>query len=528
MHHNHQPEGNMNTQHNIVKTAVVIVGAGPTGLSMAAQLLRYNIDFIIIEKNEATTPLSKAVVVQARTLEIFQELGIVAKAIKEGQVTTALNLFYKGKQKAAINIAGLGDGLSPFPYALSLEQSKTEKLLVDYLSANKIEIQWKSEFTHFEQNDNGVTVYYKDSIGQVQKIEAGYLVGCDGAGSPVRHQMNLSFEGDTVPKIFYVADAKLKSAVINKNELFMFMIKKGFILFFPMEGKEHYRIVGILPETKNVNEQLKFADIESGIIQQVLVPVEFEEILWFSSYKVHSLKANSFENGRCYIAGDAAHIHTPAGGQGMNTGIQDAYNLAWKIAYTIKEKVNTHVLKTYSSERGENAKHLLQTTDRMFDIMAGTNAFWNFIRLNIFPKIIGWIIKSAAIKKRIFPLISQTGITYSGNDLVVDSSIGKVKAGVRMPFFVFSDGKQIFDYLAEPAFKILFFGTDKKNNSAQLTGIKIKIVSYAFEEIPAPLFGRQKDFYILLRPDNHISYIGNEINKCREVLNKIACKLKEV
>ncbi len=505
------------------QTQVIIVGAGPTGLSMAAQLLRYNIDFIIIEKNEKTTHLSKAVVVQARTLEIFQELGIADKAVKEGQITTAMNLFYKGKQKAFLNLSGLGEGLSRFPYALSLEQSKTEKLLVDFLSANEKLIQWKSEFTHFETNKNGVTVYYKNSIGQEQKIEAQYLVGCDGASSLIRHQMGLSFEGDTVAKIFYVADVKLKSEIINKNELFMFMIKKGFVLFFPMEGKGHYRIVGILSEAKEVNEQIKFEEIENTIKEQILVPIDFEELQWFSQYKVHSRKANSFENGKCYITGDAAHIHTPAGGQGMNTGIQDAYNLAWKIAYAINGNVNTNVLKTYNSERSENAKHLLQTTDRMFDIMAGTNVFWNFIRLNFFPTIIGLVTKSITVKKRIFPLISQTGISYANSYLTIDSFIGKVKAGVRMPYFIFSDGTQILEYLTEPTFKILFFGNDDKNNSNQLNNIKLKIVAKSFKEIPASLFGHDKNFYILLRPDNHISYIGKDLKICREFLNKISC-----
>jgi 2-polyprenyl-6-methoxyphenol hydroxylase-like FAD-dependent oxidoreductase len=512
----------MDKQNNILKTRVIIVGAGPTGLSMAAQLLRYSIDFIIIEKNEKTTSFSKALVVQARTLEIFQELGIAEKAINEGQVTTAMNFFYKGKQKASVNIAGLGNGLSPFPYALSLEQSKTEKLLVDYLSANQKEIRWKSEFIHFEQNENGVTGYYKDSIGQEQKIEAEYLIGCDGASSLVRHQMGLLFEGDTVPKIFYVADVKVKSAVINKNELFMFMIKKGFILFLPMEGKEHYRIVGILPDGKSADEEIKVDDLKNYIKQQIISSIEFEEVSWFSIYKVHSRKANSFENKRCFIAGDAAHIHSPAGGQGMNTGIQDAYNLAWKIACTIRRQVNPEVLKTYNIERSENAKHLLQTTDRMFDFMAGTNAFWNFIRLTFFPLIIGLVAKSTFIKKKIFPLISQTGITYSGNYLTTKSSIGKVKAGVRMPYFIFSDGKQIFEYLAEPTFKILFFGNDNKNSGWQLSDVKIKIVSYTFKEIPASLFGNETNFYILLRPDNHISYIGKDVNIYKEFLNKIA------
>lgn len=206
----------------------------------------------------------------------------------------------------------------------------------------------------------------------------------------------------------------------------------------------------------------------------------------------------------------------------MNTGIQDAYNLAWKLAYALKGEVNDEVVKTYSTERTANAKHLLQTTDRMFDIMAGTNSIWDFIRLYFIPSIAGLITKSKIIKKRIFPLVSQTGIAYPDSYLTVNSSIGKVKAGVRMPYFVFSDGKQIFEYLAEPAFKILFFGNGDGNVTQQVSGIKIKIAVYAFKEIPSSLFGSERNFYILLRPDNHISYIGKDVSKCREFLTTLS------
>ncbi|HWZ22882.1 MAG TPA: FAD-dependent monooxygenase, partial [Cytophagaceae bacterium] len=397
---------------------------------------------------------------------------------------------------------------------------KTEKLLVDHLATQGKNIQWKSEYSHFEQNENGVTAYYKDNTGIAQRIEAEYIVGCDGASSLVRHQMDLSFEGDTVPKLFYVADVKLKSNVINKNELFIFLIKKGFILFFPMENNGHYRIVGILPEA--ADKQYKFTDLEVTIKQQIIVPIEFEEVNWFSSYRVHSRKANAFENGRAYIAGDAAHIHTPAGGQGMNTGIQDSYNLAWKIALTIRKEVNPAILKTYNTERTENAKHLLQTTDRMFDIMAGTTGFWNFVRLHFLPIIAGIVTKSTLVKKRIFPLISQIGISYPNSSLTIESSIGKVSAGIRMPYFVFSDGKSITGYISEPGFKILFFGEENENNAQKLKDFKIKIVHHSFREIPSSLFADEKDFYILLRPDNHISYIGKELNSCKNLLTKIA------
>ena len=225
---------------------VIIIGAGPTGLSLAAQLIRYNIDFIILEKNERTTPFSKALVVQARTLEIFKEIGIAGKAIEEGKFTTALNLFYNGKKRVSVDIAGLGNGISEFPFALSLEQSKTEKLLVDHISENGKTIHWKCEFIHFEQNDQGVRVYYKDAEGQQQVIEGTYVVGCDGAHSLIRHESGMTFEGDTVPRIFYVADVILNSSVINKNELFIFLIKKGWkargviasLVFYPTKRKK--------------------------------------------------------------------------------------------------------------------------------------------------------------------------------------------------------------------------------------------------------------------------------------------------
>ena len=298
---------------NELKTQVVIVGAGPTGLSLAVQLLRYDIGFIIIDKNEKTTQLSKALAVQARTLEIFDETSLAKRAMNAGQIFAAANLLFNGKLTARLNISKLGESLSPFPFFLCLEQSKTEKLLIDYLLENDKQVQWQCSFSHFEQNEKGIIVSYEDPQGKQHKIEADYLVGCDGAHSQVRHQLGYSFEGDTVAKLFYVVDVKLKSEVINRNELYANQIKKGFILFFPMEGDGHYRIVGILPDATEKN--YTFADVEQPIKQTFQSPLEFEEVLWFSSYKVHSRMANSFGNDRCFIAGDAAHIHTPAGGK---------------------------------------------------------------------------------------------------------------------------------------------------------------------------------------------------------------------
>jgi len=499
------------------KTQVIIIGAGPTGLSLAVQLLRYHIDFIILEKNEKTTHLSKAVVVQARTLEIFHETGLAVKAVERGRLTTAFNMFYKGKKKLKLDIAGLGEGLSNFPFALSLEQSKTEKLLLEYLAENGKPVHWRSEFTRFEQTDTGVTIYYKDAAGAEQRIEGDYIVGCDGAHSLVRHQSGQKFEGGTVPKLFYVADVTLSSTVINKDELFIFLIKKGFILFFPMEGTGHNRIIGILPD--HSEETITFETIKEEVIKQVGVPVQFNETRWFSTYKVHSRKAGSFRNKRSFIAGDAGHIHTPAGGQGMNTGIQDTYNLAWKLAFAIQYKVNDTVLESYDTERTGNAAHLLRTTDRMFEIMTGASRFWNFIRLNIFPTVAKFVTGNKSFNKRIFPLLSMTDIAYTGSALTLTSSISKVKAGKRMPYFVFRDGTSIFDLIKIPGFKLLFFGPGKMG---QLKNLAFPVSPFSFTEIPEKIFGTATNFFILLRPDNHISYIGKDLELCREFLGKFA------
>jgi 2-polyprenyl-6-methoxyphenol hydroxylase-like FAD-dependent oxidoreductase len=502
---------------SVNKTQVAIIGAGPTGLTLAAQLIRHNIDFIILEKNEGITNLSKAIAVQARTLEIFEELGIAEEAIRRGRMTTALNLFYKGKRKAAIDLAGLGKGQSQFAMALSLEQSKTEELLYEYLLQKQKQVQWNAELVRFEQHTDKVIVYYKDALGVEQALVTDYLVGCDGAGSLVRHQLNLSFAGSTEPKLFYVADVLLESPVINRDILYMFMIRKGFVLFFPMEGVGHYRIVGIAPEHRDRNGEIEFSDIEPLIRQKILIPVSFKELRWFSTYKVHSRKANTFMQGRCFVAGDAAHIHTPAGGQGMNTGIQDAYNLAWKLAYRIRNEVNGEVLKTYDTERSKNARHLLRTTDRMFDILSGVNRFWNTIRLALFAPFLSMLSRNRLVQRQIFPLISQTGIAYPGSYLTLKSSVGKVKAGDRMHYFVFSNGRTIFSYLTDPVFKLIYFG--KKSMNDPFIGGKISIKFLSFTEIPAQLFGNASEFYVLLRPDNHISYIGHDINKCKEFLN---------
>ena len=504
-----------------LNTTVVIVGAGPTGLSLAAQLIRYDIDFIILEKRAGASKFSKAIAVQARSLEILDEIGLADKAIASGRIITDLNVFEKGKRKAQIYLEGLGKGISEFHFALSLAQDETERLLLKYLETHSIQVKWNSRYSHHENSGVGVKVFYTDHEGEECCVNAGYIVGADGAGSRVREQLGLGFGGDTVPKLFYVADVQLRSWLISESKIYMFLIKQGFILFIPMLGKQNYRVVGILPNAGKKEEDIHFEELEPFIKENVAVPVDFTKINWFSTYKVHTRKAKTFIRKNGFIAGDAAHIHTPAGGQGMNTGIQDAYNLAWKIALFSKGQVNRKVLESYDYEREKNAVHLLRTTDRIFDFMAGTSWVWNFIRLKIFPLLASFISGRPRFNRFFFPLISQTAISYSGSYLTVKSRIEKVKAGVRMPYFVFKNGSSIFEYLDKPQFQLLFFGKEGKARFEKLQRTHVPISCLSFTEIPREIFKKNANFYVLLRPDNHISYLGKKLKVINAFLNSI-------
>ncbi len=392
-----------------IKTEVVIIGAGPTGLSLACQLVRYGIDFVIIERNEGVTPYSKAIGVHARTLEIYEQLGLALKAIEQGTVAGKGRLLVGGEVRGELDFSNIGAGLSPYPYVLMLEQSKNEKLLYEY------------------------------------------LVGCDGPKSVVRHTLGLSFEGSTFERMFYVADAQIDWE-LSHDALHICLSKDSFVVFFPLKGEKRYRIVGVFPEEFSKDEgDVLYEEIELRIKELAELGLDIHDVEWFSTYKVHTRHVSRFSQGRCFLAGDAAHVHSPAGAQGMNTGIQDGYNLAWKLALVLRGKLDGKLLETYNEERLENAKHLLQTTDRMFEFAAGSERFLSFLRVNVLPPVANYILGLDIVRHFIFPLISQIGINYRHSSLsqhVGDENF-RVKAGDRMPYFLIN-GTSIYDKLREP------------------------------------------------------------------------------
>ena len=498
----------------IVKTDVLIVGAGPTGLALACQLSRYGIDSLIIETNKSITPFSKAIGVQARTLEIYEQLDLAEKAVEQGTIAGKGRLIVAGEVRGEIEVSQLGQDLSPYPFVLMLEQSKNERLLYDYLKSQGREVTWQTTLKSLSQNESHVIAKVESEEGLSQTIQARYLVGCDGPKSLTRHALGLSFAGSTFERTFYVADAKVDWG-FSHDAVHICLSPESFVVFFPLKGESRYRIVGVFPEEfAKSPDEVMYEEIEARIKEEAKLQLEIRDVEWFSTYKVHTRHVNRFSEGRCFLAGDAAHIHSPAGAQGMNTGIQDSYNLAWKLAFVLKDRADEKLLETYNEERLENADHLLKTTDRIFELVAGADWLLAFVRMNVFPPLAKYILNFDLVKRNLFPLLSQIGINYRADSLSRhgDDDRFHVKAGDRMPYFLV-DGKSIYEKLRQPKFHLLSFSKSR----AEFEGVAAELREFSdlfdFEVLSlspkvTEVFGTDNTFSVLLRPDNYIGFIS--------------------
>ncbi|MGZ4000163.1 MAG: FAD-dependent monooxygenase, partial [Mucilaginibacter sp.] len=315
-------------------TKVLIVGAGPSGLMMAAQLLRYGIQPLIIDNKEGPTSHSNALGVQARSLEIYRQLGVVEKVVANGKQAQGITFNEDGKQAASISFNNAGVGQTPFPYVLMYQQYKNERVLLDYLTQHTCPVYWNTSLVALTQTVGESEVVLQNADGEHQ-LNCDWVIGADGAHSTVRKQLGTPFRGDTYPHYFYLADVELDAPFLNSEFVQLYLAKKGICGFFPMPEKNRYRIIGSLPENYENNADIQLENILPEINRVVGYPLKVIANEWFTTYKLHHRMAENFRIQNCFLIGDAAHIHSPVGAQGMNTGLQDGYNLAWKLSGVI-------------------------------------------------------------------------------------------------------------------------------------------------------------------------------------------------
>ncbi|MFC4872479.1 FAD-dependent monooxygenase [Negadavirga shengliensis] len=365
---------------------ILITGAGPTGLSLANLLSRMGTPFMLIDKNAHPSRESKAFGIHARTLEVFDQIGMAEKVISEGSIDNTVHFFIKDRETAKIRLKDILPGESNFPFFLVLEQYRTEEILIDSLEAHELKVNWKHELTKLSENDEGILVTIKDPLGKEKELQFQYLIGCDGAGSIIREQAGFAFKGKTFSPCFYLADCEFEGGIEHGDSYFT--LAPSYITgIFSFREKGKFRLFNFMNPSvgKDEDEELTFGDVQKILDSNPYLDLKVKNMEWSSVFRIHARLAESFQKGRVFLAGDAAHVHSPAAGQGMNTGIQDTYNLAWKLSFVISGIAKPELLKTYTQERMPIAQNLHNTTDRFFQLMIQPIRILNLFRLYFFP-----------------------------------------------------------------------------------------------------------------------------------------------
>jgi 2-polyprenyl-6-methoxyphenol hydroxylase-like FAD-dependent oxidoreductase len=412
------------------QTEVLIVGAGPTGLVLALWLARQGVDVRIVDKVTGPGLTSRAVVVHARTLELYRQLGLAEEVVRAGTPNPGINLWVRGKRRAHIDFGDAGAGLTPYPFILVFPQDRHEKLLIKHLEENGVQVERETELLNFEQHGDHVLARLRGPGGD-ECVEARFLAGCDGAHSSVRHQLHAGFEGGTYDQLFYVADV-LAGGERADGEIHLALDDADFLALFSYTDDGQARLIGSIREDRVAPDRpLNFDDVSERAIRGL--GLEVERVNWFSTYKVHHRLTEHFRNKRVFLLGDAAHIHSPAGGQGMNTGIGDAINLAWKLKAVLRGEAHDGLLDSYETERLAFARTLVETTDRVFTFVSAEGGFANFVRTRIAPLFVSAAYSVDAVREFMFRLVSQCMLNYHDSPLS-SGAAGKVKGGDRMPW----------------------------------------------------------------------------------------------
>lgn len=345
---------------------VLIVGAGPTGLTAAAFFVKQNIDFDIIDIRQGPVDESRALGVHARTLEFMSMFGLDGEFVSQGNPTRYMT-FHRGNRRLfKLDFDTISD-MTKYPYMLILPQANSERILVRHLEQQGVDIRWGAVLDDFVQDDTGVAVTINGPDGKKVAQRYAFVIGCDGASSLVRTKLGIPFEGETYPLRFLLSEVEIEGNAIDQTSSHVFMGEKTTVAVLP-QPNSIYRIVG--PDFSKISGDasgqtpVEFADFEDFLrTNDLLQHVTMQKPSRLVSYRVQKRVAAGFGSGRVFIAGDAAHIHSPAGGQGMNTGLNDVANLTWKIAAVLRGRAEYDLLETYTSERRPAALSVVNNAD---------------------------------------------------------------------------------------------------------------------------------------------------------------------
>ncbi len=484
----------------MTEVEVLIVGAGPTGLVLALWLTKLGVKVRIVDKTAEPGTTSRALAVQARTLEFYQQAGLAEAVIERGHKVARVNLWVKGARAAHISLEEMGRGLSPFGFLFIYPQDEHERLLIEKLAALGVTVERRTELMDFTDDGGCVRAVLQTADGVQDMCEARYLAGCDGARSRVRETLDTGFPGGTYAQLFYVADVEARGEAIDGN-LHVDLDEADFLAVFALKGQGRARLIGTVRDERAQHaETLRFEDVSARAIDSL--KLQIERVNWFSTYHVHHRVARTFRKGRAFLLGDAAHIHSPAGGQGMNTGIGDAVNLAWKLAAVLKGRAAASLLDSYEPERIGFARRLVATTDRGFLLATSPGPVAKRVRTVILPRLAPPLLALSLVRRFVFRTVSQLVVNYRHGPLSAGAA-GDVWGGDRLPWVQFAAGGDNFEPLKSLDWQVHVYGQVP-------TGIRAvcemrKLPLHVFDWRPQiRKAGLKKDAVYLVRPDGYV------------------------
>jgi 2-polyprenyl-6-methoxyphenol hydroxylase-like FAD-dependent oxidoreductase len=502
-------------------TDILISGAGPTGLTLACELAYRNINFRIIDKKESFSQYSGAMLIHSRTMEFLDRLGIAQKILNRASVIRNIEFLFGTKKRIAFNVSGNNNEITLFPGIVKIKQPETEKILSDFLLSKGYKVEHSSELLNFSQNESFV-ISKVQCFDKEEYITSKYLIGADGAHSTIRKQLSIPFKGKTFPVSLFVMDC---NADINlSSEKIHFLFSKNISAGFFALDKDKWRIDGCIQNstgmTDNSIDEVEKILISNNLLDSKITPISYSLI------ELNQRIALSMRQDRVLLAGDAAHVHSPAGAQGMNTGMHDAVNLGWKLALLILGKATPALLNSYSDERHSEAEKVVRSTYKPFMVAVSTKSTSRFFRLHILSRMAALfkILLEHSYKTQhfVFNNLSGIGISYTNNSLTNGASNGNFnklapKPGDRWPFYIQYQSKYF----------ILFSFTRSKTLEYLIKNKYSDIIHLEFLNEPEKykLLDISDDGFFLIRPDNFVAYRSKtiEIDSLENYLNKFLC-----
>jgi len=407
---------------------VLIAGAGPVGLTLANELARQGIAVRIVDRNAERTDKSKALVIWSRTLELLDDAGYAGDFIPAGFAAHGAQISTGTEIMANVTLDSID---SRFNYALMIPQSETERVLEERLAKAGVRVERRVELKGFADKGDAVEATLVEENGGSETVTADWLVGCDGAHSTVRHGLGFAFEGSTLESHWALADGYV-SGLDPKDRLHIFWHRDGILAFFPIVGDRWRVIADLGPATgDDKHPDPTLAEINALMTLRGSPGLVMKDPFWLAAFRINERKVKNYRKGRVFLAGDAAHIHSPAGGQGMNTGMQDAFNLAWKLALVISGAARPALLDSYSSERSAVGEAVLRNAGRLTEAATLRNPIAQGLRNTIVKFAAGF----PALQHRIANQLSEMDIAYPDSPLTASGAYAASgpAAGSRWP-----------------------------------------------------------------------------------------------